>query len=244
MLQTDVTNAARFRMLLAEITPQQNTATLRFILRIPEQIHQTLPAEPLADTVALGRNDDIARGKPLLVQVEKRGTFAGDVPDHPQLPQTLEQLPDTRHGIPRTRGNLLLIHPDKKYLQYCQKEIETYLGKLRLELNEKTNIFPLRHGVDFLGFHTYITESGQIVRKLRRSSLKAMSGKIRKWKKDYPAGKVTQIKSKVSEKQNQRDTLRSLGLKRIGDTTVRPDDAQTRGYVKTVAHLVKVEEID
>ena len=29
--------------------------------------------------------------------------------------------------------------------------------------------------------------------------------------------KVTQIKSKVSEKQNQRDTLRSLGLKRIGD---------------------------
>ena len=48
----------------------------------------------------------------------------------------------------------------------------------------------------------------------------------------------------MSEKQNQRDTLRSLGLKRIGDTTVRPDDAQTRGYVKTVAHLVKVEEID
>ena len=56
--------------------------------------------------------------------------------------------------------------------------------------------------------------------------------------------KVTQVKSKVSEKQNQRDTLRSLGLKRIGDTTVRPDDAQTRGYVRTVAHLVKVEEID
>src|SRR5690606_22727126 len=56
--------------------------------------------------------------------------------------------------------------------------------------------------------------------------------------------KVTQVKSKVSEKQNQRDTLRSLGLKRIGDTVVRPDDAQTRGYVRAVAHLVKVEEID
>jgi large subunit ribosomal protein L30 len=56
--------------------------------------------------------------------------------------------------------------------------------------------------------------------------------------------KVTQVKSKVSEKQNQRDTLRSLGLKRIGDSVVRPDDAQTRGYVNTVAHLVKVEEID
>jgi large subunit ribosomal protein L30 len=56
--------------------------------------------------------------------------------------------------------------------------------------------------------------------------------------------KVTQIKSKVSEKQNQRDTLRSLGLKRIGDSVEREDSPQTRGYVRTVAHLVKVEEID
>ena len=56
--------------------------------------------------------------------------------------------------------------------------------------------------------------------------------------------RVTQIKSKISEKQNQRDTLRSLGLKRIGDIVVREDNAQNRGYVRTVAHLVKVEEID
>ena len=56
--------------------------------------------------------------------------------------------------------------------------------------------------------------------------------------------KVTQTRSEIGGKQNQRDTLRSLGLKRIGDSVVRPDDAQTRGYVKTVAHLVKVEEID
>jgi large subunit ribosomal protein L30 len=56
--------------------------------------------------------------------------------------------------------------------------------------------------------------------------------------------KVTQIKSKISEKQNQRDTLRSLGLKRIGDSVVREDNSQNRGYVRTVAHLVKVEEID
>ena len=56
--------------------------------------------------------------------------------------------------------------------------------------------------------------------------------------------KVTQIKSAIGTKPNQRQTLRSLGLKRIGDSVVRPDDAQTRGYVRTVAHLVKVEEID
>lgn len=56
--------------------------------------------------------------------------------------------------------------------------------------------------------------------------------------------KVTQLKSVISEKQNQRDTLRSLGLKRIGDSVVREDTPQVRGYVRTVAHLVKVEEIN
>ncbi|MGL4339424.1 MAG: 50S ribosomal protein L30 [Rhodoglobus sp.] len=56
--------------------------------------------------------------------------------------------------------------------------------------------------------------------------------------------KVTQIKSKISEKQNQRDTLRSLGLHHIGDVVVREDNPQNRGYVRTVSHLVKVEEID
>jgi large subunit ribosomal protein L30 len=55
---------------------------------------------------------------------------------------------------------------------------------------------------------------------------------------------VTQIKSKVSELQSQRNTLRSLGLKRIGDSVVRDDNLQNRGYVRAVAHLVKVEEID
>ncbi len=54
--------------------------------------------------------------------------------------------------------------------------------------------------------------------------------------------KITQVKSKVSEKQNQRDTLRSLGLKRIGQTVVREDTPQNRGYIAVVAHLVKVEE--
>ena len=56
--------------------------------------------------------------------------------------------------------------------------------------------------------------------------------------------RITQIKGRISEKQNQRDTLRSLGLRRIGAVVVRPDDAQNRGYVNTVAHLVQVEEID
>ncbi|WP_072312787.1 50S ribosomal protein L30 [Agrococcus sp. 1P02AA] len=56
--------------------------------------------------------------------------------------------------------------------------------------------------------------------------------------------KITQTKSVISEKQYQRDTLRSLGLKRIGQSVEREDNQQNRGYVNTVRHLVKVEEIE
>ncbi|SCX06789.1 50S ribosomal protein L30 [Candidatus Aquiluna sp. UB-MaderosW2red] len=56
--------------------------------------------------------------------------------------------------------------------------------------------------------------------------------------------KVTQLKSSNGGKQNQRDSLRTLGLKRIGDIVVREDTLSVRGLVNTVAHLVKVEEID
>ncbi|MGM0384606.1 MAG: 50S ribosomal protein L30 [Actinomycetota bacterium] len=54
---------------------------------------------------------------------------------------------------------------------------------------------------------------------------------------------VTQVKSAIGGKQNQRDTLRSLGLRRIGQTVERPDDDVTRGMVRAVAHLVTVEEV-
>ncbi|WP_226760331.1 50S ribosomal protein L30 [Arthrobacter sp. SO3] len=53
---------------------------------------------------------------------------------------------------------------------------------------------------------------------------------------------ITQIRSAIGGKQNQRDTLRSLGLKRIGHTVVRTADAVTVGMLNTVPHLVKVEE--
>lgn len=56
--------------------------------------------------------------------------------------------------------------------------------------------------------------------------------------------KVTQIKSGVGGKQNHRDTLRTLGLKKIGQTKLVEDRPEVRGMIKTVAHLVTVEEVD
>lgn len=56
--------------------------------------------------------------------------------------------------------------------------------------------------------------------------------------------KVTQTRSEIGGKQNQRNTLRSLGLKRIGDVVVKEDRPEIRGMVQTVRHLVTVEEVD
>jgi len=55
--------------------------------------------------------------------------------------------------------------------------------------------------------------------------------------------KVTQLKSGIGGKRNQRESLRSLGLKRINDTVVQEDRPEIRGMVATVPHLVRVEEV-
>jgi large subunit ribosomal protein L30 len=56
--------------------------------------------------------------------------------------------------------------------------------------------------------------------------------------------KVTQTRSKIGGKRNQRETLRTLGLKRIGDVVVKEDRPEIRGMVATVSHLVTFEEVD
>ena len=56
--------------------------------------------------------------------------------------------------------------------------------------------------------------------------------------------KVTQLRSGIGRKQNQRDSLRSLGLKRINDVVVKEDRPEIRGMIFTVTHLVKFEEVE
>ncbi|MBV2361871.1 50S ribosomal protein L30 [Streptomonospora nanhaiensis] len=56
--------------------------------------------------------------------------------------------------------------------------------------------------------------------------------------------KITQVRSKIGGKQKQRDSLRSLGLRKIGSSVVREDSPSVRGQINVVAHLVSVEEVD
>jgi large subunit ribosomal protein L30 len=53
--------------------------------------------------------------------------------------------------------------------------------------------------------------------------------------------RITQVRSSNGANPGQRETLRTLGLRRIGSTTERPDDPTVRGMIRTVHHLVTVE---
>jgi large subunit ribosomal protein L30 len=54
---------------------------------------------------------------------------------------------------------------------------------------------------------------------------------------------VTQVRSGIGCQQNQRLTLRALGLRKISQTVERRDTPQVRGMIHTVRHLVTVEEV-
>jgi large subunit ribosomal protein L30 len=55
--------------------------------------------------------------------------------------------------------------------------------------------------------------------------------------------RVTQVRSTIGCKQNQRATLLSLGLRKIRQSVDRQDTPQIRGMIHTVRHLVMVEEV-
>ena len=58
-----------------------------------------------------------------------------------------------------------------------------------------------------------------------------------------PQLKITLTKSPISQKQNQQLTVKSLGLRKVRQTVILPDNESNRGMVHTVRHLVTVEEV-
>ena len=56
--------------------------------------------------------------------------------------------------------------------------------------------------------------------------------------------KITQIRSAIGRHKSQKLTIEALGIKRIHHSVEQPDNAQIRGMINKVVHLVKVEEIN
>lgn len=58
---------------------------------------------------------------------------------------------------------------------------------------------------------------------------------------DMPELRVKQVRSSIGTKPKHRATLKALGLRRIGHVVIKQDTAQIRGMVKSISHLVEVE---
>ncbi|GHU95049.1 hypothetical protein FACS1894208_07190 [Clostridia bacterium] len=98
----------------------------------------------------------------------------------------------------RYMDDFFLIHESKEYLKYCRAEIERFIGELGLTLNNKTNIFPLRNGIDFLGFHSYLTDTGKVVRKIRKASKERMKRKMKAQSRKVASGEIPLEKAEQS----------------------------------------------
>jgi len=56
--------------------------------------------------------------------------------------------------------------------------------------------------------------------------------------------KVTLVKSPLTRKPNQIQTIKALGLHKLNSSVVKNDNPQIRGMINTVKHLVTVEEVE
>ena len=86
----------------------------------------------------------------------------------------------------RYMDDCILIHKDKKYLQSVLERMKEIVeDELGLEFNSKTQIFPIKNGVDFLGFHFYMTDTGKVIRKVRQSTKKKYKRRMKLMKYQY-----------------------------------------------------------
>ena len=90
----------------------------------------------------------------------------------------------------RYMDDFYLMHPSKEYLKYCLEVITEFLKTLDLTLNNKTQIFPFKNGVSYLGFHTYITDKGKVIRKLKNQNKRNAQRKYLKMAKLVVSGKL------------------------------------------------------
>ena len=91
----------------------------------------------------------------------------------------------------RYMDDFVLLCHDKEYLRHCLNEIRRVCGnELKIELNSKSQIFPMKNGVDYLGWHFYLTETGKVIRKLRVSKKGRLKRRLKLLQREYEKGLI------------------------------------------------------
>lgn len=98
----------------------------------------------------------------------------------------------------RYMDDFILIHHDEQYLLECKARLAQMLMSLDCQFNtKKTNVTPLSDGIEFLGFHFRLTETGKVVMTLNSKNVKHERKKLKKLVGLAKKGKRT--KEKVDE---------------------------------------------
>ena len=105
--------------------------------------------------------------------------------------------------------DFILIHPDKAYLLETLHGMENILQGLGLSFNSKTQVFPIHHGVEYLGWRFYLTESGRVVRRLKKHSKIRWMRRLVKLRREYAEG-ITDM-DKIKESLNSYRVHMSYG---------------------------------
>lgn len=81
----------------------------------------------------------------------------------------------------RYMDDFLVISDNQQYLMDCQSMAKEYLANMGFELNPaKTRIYPLSEGIDFLGFHYSLTDTGKVIMTVKSSNVKRQRRKMRR----------------------------------------------------------------
>lgn len=122
----------------------------------------------------------------------------------------------------RYMDDFYLIHESRDYLKYCLGAISEFLKTLDLSLNGKTQIYPFKNGISYLGFHTYITTTGKVIRKLKNQNKRNAQRKFLKMAKMVSAGKLSEEKfySSYNAWKNHISHGNCYGLKKSMDKKI------------------------
>ena len=123
----------------------------------------------------------------------------------------------------RYMDDFWLIHPNKGYLKWCLEVVTTYLESLDLELNGKTQIFPFKNGVSYLGFHTYISKAGKPIRRLKNQNKRNAQRKFLKMEKLTADGKLSKekLRSSYGAWKNHISHGDCIGLENVMDRKLK-----------------------
>lgn len=100
-------------------------------------------------------------------------------------------------GYGRYMDDFYLIHESKDYLKHCLQEIKQEAAGYNITLHPvKTKIVPIKTGINFLGFHISITETGKVVRRIKAKSKSRQRRRLRKFKEKVIAGEMTYKQAK------------------------------------------------